>query len=61
VYLARAFRTLEAERTRATTGTSVLTIDDVRDLVVELGEIAGALREAAPSLKAKVYPTLASN
>jgi hypothetical protein len=58
MYLARAFRTLEAERTLATTGASVLTIDDVRDLVVELGDIAGALREAAPSLKAKVYADL---
>jgi hypothetical protein len=58
VYLARAFRTLEAERTLATTGASVLTIDDVRDLVVELLDIAGALREAAPSLKAKVYADL---
>ena len=49
---------LAAERTLATTGASVLTANDVRALVLELGDIASVLSKADPELKAKVYADL---
>src|SRR5262249_43427349 len=49
---------LAAERTLATVRSSVLTADDVHQVIDELGDVVAVLTDADPATKAKVYADL---